>query len=78
MKGLCLMFLAVYQNMISPYMAPSCRYYPSCSNYAKEAVKEFGIKGIFLTFKRILRCSPFSKGGYDPIPQKSAKTDKYK
>jgi putative membrane protein insertion efficiency factor len=51
-------------------MAPSCRYYPSCSNYAKQAIDEFGIKGIFLTLKRILKCNPFFSGGYDPVPQK--------
>ena len=46
-----------------------CPYYPTCSNYALQAIEKYGpIKGIYLSIKRILRCNPFSKGGYDPVP----------
>ena len=69
-KKFCEMCLWFYQTLISPYIAPSCRYYPSCSHYAKEAINKFGAKGIFLILKRILKCNPFSSGGYDPVPKK--------
>ena len=69
-KKFCKMCLWGYQTLISPYIAPSCRYYPSCSHYAKEAISKFGAKGIFLILKRILKCNPFSSGGYDPVPKK--------
>lgn len=50
-------------------MGNSCKFYPSCSNYAIEAFQKRGVfAGIYLTTKRILRCNPFSKGGYDPVP----------
>ena len=58
-----------YQVCISPLFPPSCRYYPTCSSYALEAIKKYGPwKGSFLAIKRILRCHPFSRGGYDPVP----------
>ena len=58
-----------YQIFLSPLFPPSCRFYPSCSNYALEAVRRHGpFKGFFLTVKRILRCHPYCKGGYDPVP----------
>ncbi|MDR2662860.1 MAG: membrane protein insertion efficiency factor YidD [Treponema sp.] len=58
----------VYQKVFSPYLRPSCRYYPSCSAYAYQAVQKYGaVKGSFLAIKRILRCHPFHKGGYDPV-----------
>lgn len=51
-----------------------CKYYPTCSNYGIEAISRYGsIKGSYLTIKRILRCSPFFKGGYDPVPVKEKK-----
>jgi putative membrane protein insertion efficiency factor len=60
-----------YQKAISPHFPASCRYYPTCSSYAKEAILRFGFfKGSFLAVKRILRCHPFSSGGYDPVPEK--------
>lgn len=60
-----------YQRMISRYTAPSCRYYPSCSQYTIEACRTYGIfKGILLGSWRILRCNPFGGHGYDPIPNK--------
>ncbi len=57
-----------YQYLISPLIPPCCRYYPSCSQYTICAVKEYGaIKGLWMGLKRILRCHPWSKGGYDPV-----------
>ena len=58
-----------YQRFISPLLGSNCRFYPSCSHYTYEAVEKYGvIKGCWMGFKRILRCQPFSKGGYDPVP----------
>ena len=58
-----------YQKAISPLFPACCRFTPTCSQYALEAVEKYGVlKGSFLAFKRILRCNPYSKGGYDPVP----------
>ena len=58
-----------YQVCISPLFPPSCRFYPTCSSYSLEAIKKYGPwKGSYLAIKRILRCHPFSRGGYDPVP----------
>lgn len=58
-----------YQRFISPLFPPSCRYNPSCSTYMLEAIEEYGsIKGLIMGISRILRCHPFAKGGYDPVP----------
>ena len=57
--------------VISPLFPDSCRFYPSCSQYAIEAIGKFGaIKGMALAMYRILRCNPFCRGGYDPVPEK--------
>ncbi|MCL2293854.1 MAG: membrane protein insertion efficiency factor YidD [Spirochaetes bacterium] len=59
----------IYKKLISPALPPSCIFYPSCSSYALEALKKYGpLRGSFLSIKRILRCHPFSKGGYDTVP----------
>ncbi len=64
-----LFFIKVYQLLISPLTGPTCRFYPSCSEYAFEAVKKHGsLKGVFLAVKRILKCHPFHPGGFDPVP----------
>lgn len=69
MKGIILFFISVYQKFFSPLLPKSCRFYPSCSNYMIQAINKFGLfKGLHLGIKRILRCHPFTKGGYDPIP----------
>lgn len=68
MKIVLIKLVKVYQRFISPLSAPRCRFYPTCSNYFLQAVEKYGaIKGSMLGIKRILRCHPFSKGGYDPL-----------
>ena len=60
-----------YRRFLSPLKSPCCKYRPTCSSYALEAVREWGIVfGIGLSLWRILRCNPFSKGGYDPVPKR--------
>lgn len=76
MKQLAIFIIRLYQRFVSPYMSPRCKYVPTCSEYAVEAFGRFGFfKGFGLAGWRILRCNPFSKGGYDPVPQKRQKTD---
>ena len=72
MKKLLLLPIKWYQKCISPYKGFSCcKYYPSCSQYAFEAIGRHGAaKGTALAVWRLLRCNPFSKGGYDPVPEK--------
>jgi uncharacterized protein len=61
-----------YQQFISPLFPPSCRFTPSCSQYAIEAIDRFGtMRGSYLATTRILRCNPFYPGGYDPVPANS-------
>ncbi len=68
-KQLLLIFIKFYQIFISPLTGRNCRYYPTCSAYAFEAVAKHGsIRGTALAVKRILRCHPFHAGGYDPVP----------
>lgn len=70
MKRLFLTLIEGYQRWISPLHPPCCRYIPSCSAYAKQAISRFGaLKGGLLALWRILRCNPFSRGGYDPVPE---------
>ncbi|WP_250278157.1 membrane protein insertion efficiency factor YidD [[Clostridium] colinum] len=69
LKKSCMCIIKFYQKFISPMKKPCCIYYPSCSRYAYEAYEKYGFfKGTYLTIWRILRCNPFSKGGYDPVP----------
>ncbi|MDY0323642.1 MAG: membrane protein insertion efficiency factor YidD [Candidatus Carbobacillus sp.] len=70
MKKILLLFIRLYQRLISPLKPPTCRYYPTCSHYAYEAVYRHGAwKGGYLAISRILRCHPFAKGGVDPVPE---------
>lgn len=63
-------FIKVYQKTISPLLGPHCRFQPTCSSYAIEAIKAHGIKkGVLLSVKRILKCHPLNPGGHDPIPK---------
>ena len=69
MKQLALELIKVYQTTVSEVTPHSCRFQPTCSHYAGEAIEKHGfIKGSWLTIKRLARCNPFSKGGYDPVP----------
>lgn len=69
MKKICLCLIQFYQLCISPYIGPHCRFTPTCSRYTYEAVCKYGVlKGIYLGIRRILKCNPFHKGGYDPVP----------
>ncbi|MDR1363245.1 MAG: membrane protein insertion efficiency factor YidD [Spirochaetaceae bacterium] len=68
-KGLILLLIRFYQKAVSPHFPPCCRYYPACSVYAYEAIQKYGVpRGLYLSLSRILRCHPFHKGGYDPVP----------
>ena len=70
MKRLILFLIRFYRNKISPMLTPRCRFTPTCSAYAMEAIEKYGAaKGGFLTLRRLLRCNPFYKGDYfDPVP----------
>lgn len=69
MKRLLIALLRGYGRYISPFTAPRCRFFPSCSEYAEEAIRRHGIpRGGWLALRRILRCHPFRPGGYDPVP----------
>lgn len=71
MKKIFIALIKFYQTAVSPHTKANCRYIPTCSQYGLEAIERFGaLKGGALTVWRILRCNPFSKGGYDPVPQK--------
>jgi len=64
-----LFLINIYQKIISPITPASCRFTPTCSNYAIDSLKKYSIlKGIYLSINRILRCHPWSKGGFDPVP----------
>ena len=68
MRKIFVSLIKVYQKIISPLFPPSCRFYPTCSEYSVQAIKKHGVlKGLIKSSWRILRCNPFSKGGYDPI-----------
>jgi putative membrane protein insertion efficiency factor len=61
--------IKIYQKIISPIMGPKCRFTPTCSNYAVEALKKYGVfKGTWLAVKRIAKCHPWGGSGYDPVP----------
>ena len=69
MKRLMLALLRFYRRQISPGLPPSCRFIPSCSVYAMEAIEKHGAaKGGWLALRRLLKCHPFHPGGYDPVP----------
>jgi putative membrane protein insertion efficiency factor len=69
MRGILILFVRAYQTVLSPLLPSSCRYYPSCSAYAIEALEKHGaMRGSLLAVRRILRCHPFRPGGFDPVP----------
>jgi len=68
MKKLLILIIKFYRKYISSLKSPCCRFYPTCSEYALEAITKYGaLKGGFLSIKRVLKCHPFNKGGYDPV-----------
>ena len=68
MKKIIIYLINKYQKIISPKIGRNCRFYPTCSEYTKQAIEKYGtIKGSFYGIKRIIKCNPFSKGGYDPL-----------
>ena len=69
LNWLLIMFVRLYQRFISPLTPPSCRFTPTCSQYAVEALQKYGpFKGLWLAVKRLLRCHPWGGSGYDPVP----------
>jgi putative membrane protein insertion efficiency factor len=69
MRRVALWCIRGYQRAVSPLLPPSCRFVPSCSEYGYQAIEKYGIiRGGAMTVWRILRCNPFGKGGYDPVP----------
>lgn len=68
-KVIIIFLIKIYQKIISPIIPGKCRFIPTCSYYAVEAVNKYGaLKGSFLTIKRIMKCHPLNPGGYDPVP----------
>lgn len=68
MKKFLIYFISKYQKYISPRIGNNCRFYPTCSEYTKQAIEKYGaLKGSFYGIKRIIKCNPFSKGGHDPL-----------
>jgi uncharacterized protein len=69
MRKVAVALIVMYQRVISPILGPACRYQPTCSEYAREAIERYGVaRGGWLGAKRIARCHPFHEGGYDPVP----------
>ena len=69
MKTVVLWLIRLYQNTVSKALPPTCRFMPSCSEYAHQAISKYGlIKGGWIAFRRISRCHPLHPGGYDPVP----------
>jgi putative membrane protein insertion efficiency factor len=69
MRRLAVGLIVIYQRTISPLLGPACRYEPSCSEYTRQAIERYGFgRGVWLGARRIARCHPFHKGGFDPVP----------
>jgi uncharacterized protein len=69
MRAVLLLALRGYQYAIRPLLGANCRFYPSCSDYARDAIGRYGAaKGSWLTLRRVVRCHPYHPGGYDPVP----------
>jgi putative membrane protein insertion efficiency factor len=75
MKSLLMFFFRIYRLAVSPFLGHTCRFYPTCSAYAEDALRTHGVlKGLHLTLRRIMRCHPWHHGGVDPVPEKAAKS----
>jgi uncharacterized protein len=72
MRAILIGLIAVYRFCVSPLLGPSCRFHPSCSSYAREAIERHGaLRGLVFALRRIARCHPWNPGGYDPVPDSS-------
>lgn len=72
MQALALLPIRLYRRFLSPAIGPRCRYYPTCSEYAEQSIRELGaLRGVILGAWRVLRCNPFSKGGLDPVSERT-------
>ncbi len=70
-RNILMWIIRGYQLLLSPWLGANCRFYPSCSCYTHAAIERLGaVRGIWLGLRRLLRCHPFNKGGYDPVPDK--------
>ena len=67
-RKVLIFLIRVYQRVLSPLLPNRCRFYPTCSHYAVEAIEKHGAWGLWLAIKRILKCHPLHPGGYDPVP----------
>jgi putative membrane protein insertion efficiency factor len=77
MQYILLLIIKFYQYFISPWIGKNCRFHPTCSSYAKEAISTHGsFKGLFLSIKRILKCNPLFLGGFDPVPSTEKNDEK--
>ena len=75
MGDVCVALIRLYQRLISPLLGENCRFSPSCSQYAIEAIRAYGVfAGVGYAAWRIVRCQPFCKGGYDPVPPRRVST----
>ncbi|WP_077621863.1 membrane protein insertion efficiency factor YidD [Sediminibacillus massiliensis] len=76
MTRIFIFLIKIYQKVISPIKPPTCRFYPTCSQYGLESFRRFGTwKGGILTITRILKCHPFHPGGFDPVPEKKKQSN---
>jgi hypothetical protein len=68
-RNLLISIITLYKKVVSPYLPQTCRFHPTCSEYAIQAMEKYGsLKGGLMALKRILRCNPWNKGGFDPLP----------
>jgi hypothetical protein len=77
MNKIFILLIKIYQNSLGLVFPKSCRFYPSCSEYSIQALRDYGVlKGGWLSFKRVLRCNPFNAGGYDPVKRTDSRKER--